>query len=60
MEVERLDVALPDHLAVHCLEALLEVVNDVLCDDPEALLRADDGFESRPLGLQLLLPLGLF
>jgi hypothetical protein len=49
-----------DHgLAVHGLEALLEVLDDVLGHDSQTPLRADDGFELGPLGLELLLALDL-
>src|SRR5690606_21647277 len=50
-----------DHaFAVHGLDALFEVLDNVACDDGEPLLGADHGFELRPLGLELLLAVDLF
>ena len=47
-----------DHrLAIEGFKALLEVGDDVLGDESQALLRADDGFQLRPSGLELLLTL---
>ena len=49
-----------DHgLADHDLPPLLEVGDDVLSDLLDALLRADDGLQLRPPGLELLLALYL-
>ena len=49
-----------DHrLAVHGLDALLEMRDDVLGDQLEALLRPDHGFELRPSSLELLLAIDL-
>ena len=49
-----------DHrLAIHRLQAIPEVLDDVLRDEGDALLRADDGLELRPLGLQLLAAIDL-
>ncbi|HWQ39369.1 MAG TPA: hypothetical protein VNM24_12315 [Burkholderiales bacterium] len=49
-----------DHrLAVHRLAPLLEVLDDVACHELEPPRSADDGFELRPLGLELLLALDL-
>ena len=45
-----------DHrLAVHGLEARLEVFDDVARDQRQPLLRPDDRLQLRPLGLELLL-----
>ena len=46
-------------LAVHRLQPLLEVFDDVPGDDLQALLGADDSLKLRPLGLELLLALDL-
>ena len=49
-----------DHrLAVHGFEALVEVRDEVRGDELQALLGADDRFELRPLGLELLLAVDL-
>ena len=46
-----------DHrLAVHGLQAGLEMRDDVARDQRQALLRPDHGLQLRPLGLELLLP----
>ncbi len=60
----QLDADAPAHaddhrLAVHRLQALLEVLDDVLRDELEPLLRSDHGLELRPLALELLLALDL-
>ena len=49
-----------DHrLALDGVEALFVVLDDVLGDEADALLRADDGLELRPARLQPLLALDL-
>ena len=50
-----------DHrLAVHCLEPLLEVLDDVARNEGQAPLGAHHSFELGPLGLELLLAIDLF
>ena len=45
-----------DHrLAVHDFEARLPMLDQILGDEADALIRADDGFQRRPLGFELFL-----
>jgi hypothetical protein len=45
-----------DHrLAVHRFEALLEMVDEILRDEPNPFVGADEHFERRPLRLEPLL-----
>src|SRR5712692_11896375 len=49
-----------DHcLAIQAREPVLEVPHQVAGDELDTVLRADDGFELRPLTLELLLALDL-
>ena len=62
VEIDR-DAAAHGHhhgLAVHDFQPLLEVLDQIVGDQLDAVLGADDGLQLRPFGLELLLALDLF